>query len=339
MHKGTDMNIKSFLIGSAAALATVSGAAAADAVVAAEPEPMEYVRVCDAYGAGYFYIPGTETCMKIGGWVRYEIWGGSAALTGSLGTGFTKRARGRVEIEAKNESDLGTVFSYIRLDVGHWSDPDGVGPLTRAMTTNYQFSLGVGGLEMGYRDSQWNRFSGYGGMTEGESGGYYYGYQERHYISYTFTGQSFSAILSLDHDDDLNYLPDVMAGVSGKFGKVDATLSVGYDTSASAAAIKATLNAPVGPATLRLVGFYSTGANQYWTPVGGGSGWGLIAGVYVPVGEKAAVALDFTYDSSAFWDVTGDVRYTIAPGLATLLEVSHNSLGQTAGMLRFERSF
>ncbi|MBK8458343.1 MAG: porin [Phyllobacteriaceae bacterium] len=53
------MNIKSLLIGSAAALATVSGSYAADAVVAAEPEPMEYVRVCDAYGAGYFYIPGT----------------------------------------------------------------------------------------------------------------------------------------------------------------------------------------------------------------------------------------------------------------------------------------
>ncbi|WP_244505397.1 porin, partial [Rhizobium sp. LCM 4573] len=49
------MNIKSLLLGSAAALAAVSGAQAADAIVAAEPEPMEYVRVCDAFGAGYFY--------------------------------------------------------------------------------------------------------------------------------------------------------------------------------------------------------------------------------------------------------------------------------------------
>src|SRR5688500_5653089 len=66
------MNIKSLLLGSAAALAVVSGAQAADAVVAAEPEPMEYVRVCDAYGTGFFYIPGTETCLKIGGQLRYE---------------------------------------------------------------------------------------------------------------------------------------------------------------------------------------------------------------------------------------------------------------------------
>ncbi len=66
------MNIKSLLIGSAAALAAVSGAKAADAIVAAEPEPLEYVRVCDAFGAGFFYIPGTETCLKFDGYVRFQ---------------------------------------------------------------------------------------------------------------------------------------------------------------------------------------------------------------------------------------------------------------------------
>ncbi len=66
------MNIKSLLLGSAAALAAVSGAQAADAIVAAEPEPMEYVRVCDAFGTGYFYIPGTETCLKLSGFIRVQ---------------------------------------------------------------------------------------------------------------------------------------------------------------------------------------------------------------------------------------------------------------------------
>jgi hypothetical protein len=67
------MNIKSLLLGSAAALAAVSGARGADAVVIAEPEPVEYVRVCDTYGAGFYYIPGTETCMSISGLLRYDI--------------------------------------------------------------------------------------------------------------------------------------------------------------------------------------------------------------------------------------------------------------------------
>ncbi|KAB2715299.1 porin, partial [Brucella intermedia] len=70
------MNIKSLLLGSAAALVAASGAQAADAIVAPEPEAVEYVRVCDAYGAGYFYIPGTETCLRIHGYVRYDATGG-----------------------------------------------------------------------------------------------------------------------------------------------------------------------------------------------------------------------------------------------------------------------
>ncbi|MGO4558736.1 porin, partial [Mesorhizobium sp. 2RAF21] len=47
---GQKMNIKSLLLGSAAALLAVSGARAADAVVVAEPEPAEYVKICDVYG-------------------------------------------------------------------------------------------------------------------------------------------------------------------------------------------------------------------------------------------------------------------------------------------------
>ncbi len=70
------MNIKSLLLGSAAALVAATGAQAADAIVAPEPEAVEYVRVCDAYGAGYFYIPGTETCLRVHGYVRYDVKGG-----------------------------------------------------------------------------------------------------------------------------------------------------------------------------------------------------------------------------------------------------------------------
>ncbi len=31
--------------------------------------PVEYVKVCDAFGTGYFYIPGTETCLKASAFV------------------------------------------------------------------------------------------------------------------------------------------------------------------------------------------------------------------------------------------------------------------------------
>ena len=64
------MKLKTLLLGSAAAFAVAGAAQAADLSVA---EPVDYVRVCDAFGAGYWYIPGTDTCLKIGGYVRFDV--------------------------------------------------------------------------------------------------------------------------------------------------------------------------------------------------------------------------------------------------------------------------
>lgn len=64
------MKTKTLLLGSAAALLMAGGAQAADLSIAA---PVDYVRVCDAFGVGYWYIPGTDTCLKIGGYVQFDI--------------------------------------------------------------------------------------------------------------------------------------------------------------------------------------------------------------------------------------------------------------------------
>jgi len=63
------MKFKTLLLGTAAAFAVAGSAQAADLAVA---ESVEYVKVCDAYGAGYFYIPGSDVCLKIGGYVQFR---------------------------------------------------------------------------------------------------------------------------------------------------------------------------------------------------------------------------------------------------------------------------
>jgi len=63
---------KSLLLGSAAAMCAVFGAQAADLPVR-KAAPVDYVRVCDFTGAGFFYIPGTDTCMQVGGILRTEF--------------------------------------------------------------------------------------------------------------------------------------------------------------------------------------------------------------------------------------------------------------------------
>jgi hypothetical protein len=43
-------------VASALALTSSAGAVLAQ-------QPLEYVRVCDAYGTGFYYVPGTDTCI------------------------------------------------------------------------------------------------------------------------------------------------------------------------------------------------------------------------------------------------------------------------------------
>jgi len=59
--------VKSLLLGSAAGLIAVGGAQAADLPVKAKA--VEYVKICSLYGAGFYYIPGTDTCMHQAGWL------------------------------------------------------------------------------------------------------------------------------------------------------------------------------------------------------------------------------------------------------------------------------
>src|ERR1043166_9328740 len=82
--------VKSLLLGGAAGLVAVAGAQAADLPVKAKP--VEYVKICILYGEGFFYIPGTDTCLMIGGWVRFDQYFGN---TGGSGSPFITGGGGR----------------------------------------------------------------------------------------------------------------------------------------------------------------------------------------------------------------------------------------------------
>lgn len=52
---------------------------------AASAQPVEYVRICDMYGTGYFYIPGTEQCLKVAtGEIRFETEDGTVVTQSEL---------------------------------------------------------------------------------------------------------------------------------------------------------------------------------------------------------------------------------------------------------------
>src|SRR6476659_3484782 len=114
--------VKSLLLLSVAGLMTVPRAQAADLPVKAAP--VEYVKVCSLYGAGFFYIPGTDTCLKIGGYLRADhIYGmgnpggfymgtPSAQETRTSGDMYTYRARMNLSVDFRTQSDYGTIRAY-----------------------------------------------------------------------------------------------------------------------------------------------------------------------------------------------------------------------------------
>jgi len=144
-------SVRCLLMGSAAGLMAVSAAQAADLPVKAAP--VEYVKVCNLYGAGFWYVPGTDTCMKIGTWVRAAAYwnegdGGVPNGTGSQAAGgvFTRtgysganvQMRALVTVDARTQTEYGTLRSY--MDVGERFYSSGLQPAISQGPLNQSFN-------------------------------------------------------------------------------------------------------------------------------------------------------------------------------------------------------
>ena len=167
------MHIKSLALVAAAVL-TAGAAQAADLNKPAKAA-VDYVKVCDAYGAGFFYIPGSDTCLQISGYAR-ETWqtGGSKSMTSigaaqflgpyggsSSGTtsgrtrnAFVSQTEIEVDIDARTNTQYGLLRSYESIDV----DFNSGGPST--ITLNRGF-VQWGGFTAGRIESNFTFFQGY----------------------------------------------------------------------------------------------------------------------------------------------------------------------------------
>ncbi|MBZ6075481.1 porin [Microvirga puerhi] len=105
---------QSLLFGSLTGLAFAAGAQAAD-LPAKKAAPVEYVRVCTTYGEGFFYIPGTETCLRVGGRVRAEYMYAEPIARRDDAFGFY--ARGRIQLDARTATAYGLLRSVVRFEI------------------------------------------------------------------------------------------------------------------------------------------------------------------------------------------------------------------------------
>jgi hypothetical protein len=113
--------VRTLILGSVAGLVAAGGAQAADLPVKAKP--VEYMKICTAYGAQFFYIPGTDTCMRIGGYLRVDTTfnggvHGQPGWNGDFGQGnrfrdyFVSRSRMALSVDTRTATEYGVVRTY-----------------------------------------------------------------------------------------------------------------------------------------------------------------------------------------------------------------------------------
>jgi Porin subfamily len=117
--------VKSLILGSAAGLLAMSGAQAADLPVKAKA--VEYVKICSLYGAGFFYIPGTDTCIKLGGYLRIDTtfngsiydqpaWSGDLGQCNRYFDYFAARSRMALTVDTRTATEYGVVRTFAQAD-------------------------------------------------------------------------------------------------------------------------------------------------------------------------------------------------------------------------------
>ncbi|MGC4025189.1 MAG: porin [Mesorhizobium sp.] len=354
------MNIKSLLLGSAAALVAVSGARAADAVnVAAEPEPAEYVRVCDTYGSGYFYIPGTETCLRIGGYVRVDFGMGDGPYGGKVDAGsgddtYNHKARLSLRTWTGSETELGTLSTYTETRF-NYADESG-----NSNSLNFAW-VQLGGFRVGKDESVFTTFAGYaGGVIADDMIGY--GPFDTNLISYTLdAGNGFSGIIALETGEASSayeidsYLPHVVAGAKYAGGWGAATGVFGYDSVNEEWAGKVRVDLNVNEQiSLFVMGGYGTNDNgngNNYKPWNGD--WAVWGGASFKVNDKATVNAQVSYDEGNGTDgdlaVAANIDYEVVKGLHVIPEVTYSDYASVStsapgsegigGFLRFQRNF
>ncbi len=157
--------IKSLLLGSAAGLVAMSGAQAADLPLKAKA--VEYVRVCSLYGAGFYYIPGTDTCIKLSGYLRVDVLAntnsdntgntsGAGGARNRFTNGMTWRSREDFDIDTRTATEYGVVRTFFDATFSWTSDtygPNGAGtiysPIGSASAPNNANAGGVAGGTLG----------------------------------------------------------------------------------------------------------------------------------------------------------------------------------------------
>ncbi|MBG6162211.1 hypothetical protein IWQ54_001867 [Labrenzia sp. EL_195] len=289
-------------LGLLAGIASATGPAnAADLPVA--PEPIDYVRICDAYGSRFYYIPGTETCLRVRGRVRTEFrvrnFGEAENSWGNRDSdGYQWRSRGYLYLDARTQTEFGTLRGFIEMYMQQTNESAGY-----SIDNAY---IQWGGLLAGLTNSNFDFFTGYSFNAQVES----YSDQSLNQVAYTYAfGNGFNATIALEDRSDR----EASIGLNG------GTLGYGGTRVPDAIGV---LGVSQGWGEAQIMGaLHQVYPNSVYNGTTGGSedklGWAVGAGVEIEFGGFAnggSIALQgvYTDGASAYGSTGWDSRITDA---------------------------
>lgn len=347
------MRIQIAIAATSAVLLGTASAKAADAIVVAEPEAAEYVRVCDTYGAGFFYIPGTQTCLKLGGYLRYDVQGGDDPYNGEDLDTWANHTRATIRFDARSETELGTLrtFSEMRFD---YTD----GEQDRTTLSNAYIKLG--GFRVGLADSQFESWTNSAGDIINDDVVNYTG-ERTNQINYTFAAANgFSAMIGAEQGDNESgydyviddYMPHVVAGVKYEQGWGSVAVVGGYDAVIEqfAGKVRADVNITDRLSAWVMGGYQSdfdeTGVERNYFGAWNGdfAAWG---GFAAKITEKAVMNGQLAYEDEGTLAAALNVAYELSPGFKITPELNYTSFDESrgtgddavGGIVRFQRNF
>ncbi|VIO69134.1 Porin Omp2b [Bradyrhizobium ivorense] len=171
------MRLTKTLVLGFAAMLLGGGAQAADLPVKAKA--IEYVKICSLYGAGFYYIPGTDTCIKLGGYMRIDAVFGSSSdfdaanrgLGGAqnrLSNYYTTQSRQDLKIDTRTATEYGVVRTFAEL-VFTWRTGTYAGAGTTGVNGATSYTTAAASQVAGGSLGLYYAFIQFGGFTFGKA--------------------------------------------------------------------------------------------------------------------------------------------------------------------------
>ena len=279
--------------------------------------PLSYVEACDAHGKGYFKIPGSSTCLKLGGYVRtlvtsqnlledYGVTKAATATEEEERNDYSFYTRFLMHLTTMTETELASIETYAEFYTT-WENTGENDWSTGILYSNIDF--GGLALHLGYDTSLFEPFTGYTGHYNEVAVGYVETWQAR-------------ATLALGNSAAIAVGVESSEYAGGATGGLDFTGALTLDLQ------------PLSVGTMAIAHAYDDNNYGY-----GVTGYVTLTptdklsfGVGGTYGVNTLDYLTYTYDDDisngdlSGWNVFGGVEYKLTDTVKTAIDAGYTAL-------------